>query len=188
MDKPRLDQQRVGPHPSWEYKGVHNHPKLFEMNSLVGLDDLCKKYINKETVVLELGSHQGVSTSLFCYYAKYVVAVDTWYSPGIQKLESKANNFLFRQGDISVILPIIKSKPNIRFDFIYIDADHQYTNVRRDIKLSMPLLKEGGIIGGHDFCDYLNPGVRKAVRERWSDNEIEVFKDTSWVIKGEKAK
>ena len=188
MDKPRLDQQRVGHHPSWEYKGVQNHPKLFEMNSLVGLDDLCKKYINKETVVLELGSHHGVSTSLFCYYAKYVVAIDIWHSPGIRKLQSEANNFLFKHGDIPVVCKAMKFKPSLRFDFIYIDANHDYNSVRNDIKLSMPLLKEGGIIGGHDFCDYMNPGVRKAVRERWPDNEIEVFKDTSWVIKGEKAK
>jgi predicted O-methyltransferase YrrM len=182
MDKPPLDSRRMDNNPD-----ESNLDNPDESNLLYGLDDLCKKYINKRMSVLELGSKWGVSTALFCYYAGYVVAVDTWYSTGIKKLKTEAGNLFFRKGDISVILPAIKSKRNIRFDFIYIDADHEYKNVKRDIELSTPLLKEGGIIGGHDFAKP-HVGVIKAVTEKWEHNQIEVFKDTSWVIKGEKAK
>jgi hypothetical protein len=39
------------------------------------------------------------------------------------------------------------------FDFIYIDADHQYDAVLKDLRAWYPKLKKGGIIGGHDYID-----------------------------------
>lgn len=37
------------------------------------------------------------------------------------------------------------------FDFIYIDAGHDYDSVRDDLKAWWPKLKEGGIFSGHDY-------------------------------------
>lgn len=42
-------------------------------------------------------------------------------------------------------------KQKIRFDFVYIDARHDYCSVREDITLYFNLLKHGGIISGHDY-------------------------------------
>lgn len=36
-------------------------------------------------------------------------------------------------------------------DFIYIDGSHKYKDVKKDIELYYPVLKEDGVIGGHDF-------------------------------------
>lgn len=48
-------------------------------------------------------------------------------------------------------------------DFVFIDADHKYESVVKDIKAWLPKIKKGGMISGHD---YLNPcGVKKAVDE-----------------------
>lgn len=38
-------------------------------------------------------------------------------------------------------------------DFVYIDGNHDYEYVKKDIELSLPLVREGGIIGGHDIDD-----------------------------------
>lgn len=38
-------------------------------------------------------------------------------------------------------------------DFIYIDARHDYKGVEQDLEWMWPLLKEGGIFAGHDFCN-----------------------------------
>lgn len=37
------------------------------------------------------------------------------------------------------------------FDFIYIDAGHDYDSVRDDLKAWWPKLKEGGVFSGHDY-------------------------------------
>jgi predicted O-methyltransferase YrrM len=65
-------------------------------------------------------------------------------------------------------------------DFIYIDAEHTYESVKRDLELYLPKLKKGGIIGGHDYHEVW-PGVCKAVDEKLSP--ITRFIDTSWIYK-----
>jgi hypothetical protein len=47
-------------------------------------------------------------------------------------------------------------------DFVYIDGNHRYQYVKRDIELYYPKVKEGGLVAGHDF-DYEQ--VEGAVKE-----------------------
>eukprot|EP00602_Paraphysomonas_sp_CaronLab_P001409 CAMPEP_0185026248 /NCGR_PEP_ID=MMETSP1103-20130426/10182_1 /TAXON_ID=36769 /ORGANISM="Paraphysomonas bandaiensis, Strain Caron Lab Isolate" /LENGTH=114 /DNA_ID=CAMNT_0027559757 /DNA_START=408 /DNA_END=749 /DNA_ORIENTATION=- len=41
--------------------------------------------------------------------------------------------------------------PDNFFDFIYVDARHDYKGVLVDLHTWWPKLKRGGIIGGHDY-------------------------------------
>jgi len=52
-------------------------------------------------------------------------------------------------------------RPN-EFDFVYIDAAHNYESVRQDIAAWWPRIHGGGYLAGHD---YDIPGVKEAVRE-----------------------
>ena len=47
-------------------------------------------------------------------------------------------------------------------DFVYIDANHEYPYVIKDLEYWYPKVKKGGIIAGHD---YQLEGVRDAVNE-----------------------
>ena len=52
---------------------------------------------------------------------------------------------------------------NDSVDFVFIDADHSYESVVKDINAWLPKIKKGGMISGHD---YNNPcGVKRAVNE-----------------------
>ena len=51
---------------------------------------------------------------------------------------------------------------NESLDLVFIDAAHDYTNVKTDIIKYMPKLKANGLLTGHDI-DY--PGVNQAVKE-----------------------
>lgn len=42
----------------------------------------------------------------------------------------------------------------VRFDFVYIDARHDYCSVKEDINIYYNLLKDGGIISGHDYFNH----------------------------------
>jgi hypothetical protein len=69
-------------------------------------------------------------------------------------------------------------------DFVYIDGNHDYEYVKRDITSYYPKVKEGGIIGGHDFgSKYL--GVVRAVVEFSSDRSLELMSDRYdwWIVK-----
>lgn len=50
-------------------------------------------------------------------------------------------------------------------DFVFIDASHEYEDVRDDIRAWFPKVKKGGIIAGHDYTNKDFPGVMKAVGE-----------------------
>jgi predicted O-methyltransferase YrrM len=63
-------------------------------------------------------------------------------------------------------------------DFVFIDADHEYDSVVKDINAWLPKIKQGGIISGHD---YFNPcGVKKAVDEKFG-NEVK-FNGPCWYV------
>ncbi len=92
-----------------------------------------------------------------------------------------------------------KKLKNNQFDFIFIDAAHYYSQVKKDIEQFFPKLKIGGIFSGHDcekrletvdknriekYCevdgvpnDPLHYGVIKAVGESFKDYQID---NTIW--------
>ena len=54
------------------------------------------------------------------------------------------------------------------FDLIFLDADHTYQSVIRDIECWRPRLKPGGLLAGHDYGNS-HLGVDKAVQEVFGD-------------------
>lgn len=67
---------------------------------------------------------------------------------------------------------ILESYEDNTFDMIYIDADHSYDGVKKDLELSYRKVKNGGYIMGHDYeqnfektNNVYNHGVKKAVDE-----------------------
>ena len=61
-------------------------------------------------------------------------------------------------------------------DFIFIDADHGYKSVKKDILAWAPKVKKGGLISGHDIN---LPGVYQAVQELIQDSKAAGY-DNIW--------
>lgn len=59
---------------------------------------------------------------------------------------------------------------------IFIDGDHRYEGVKRDIEMAQRLITPGGILAGHDYTDEF-PGVVQAVAEMIPNA---VRRGTSW--------
>ncbi len=113
-----------------------------------------------------------------------------------KKLKKYPVAFIYRESDkASDILPR-------ELDFIYIDANHRYSFVKKDIELYWKHIKQGGFLGGHDVSNVgmeyspnsvgnqeENPcGVIKAVTEFAIKNNlpIHISGDDWWIVKGEK--
>jgi len=71
-------------------------------------------------------------------------------------------------------------------DFIYIDGNHDYNFVNKDIRMAWEKTKKGGIIGGHDF-ELRNIGVVRAVLEFADEKKLPIkgFYTDWWFIKNE---
>lgn len=70
-----------------------------------------------------------------------------------------------------------------KLDFIYIDGNHEYSYVKKDLENSWKLLRKGGILSGHDINQ---PDVSRAVMEFIKKNNLmPYFGDRRdwWIIK-----
>ncbi len=68
-------------------------------------------------------------------------------------------------------------------DFIYIDGNHEYEYVKKDLEMYWKKIKKGGILSGHDI-QYL--GVSRALLDFAKKNKLEIlFGDRRdwWIIK-----
>jgi hypothetical protein len=73
-------------------------------------------------------------------------------------------------------------------DFVYIDGNHSYESVKKDITLYYPLIKNNGLIGGHDYTPYTETVIR-AVNEFAEEAELElhtVLPDWWFIVRHEK--
>ena len=69
-------------------------------------------------------------------------------------------------------------------DFVYIDGNHSYEAVKKDIALYYPLIKNNGLIGGHDYTPYTET-VMRAVNEFAEEAKLElhtVFPDWWFIV------
>jgi predicted O-methyltransferase YrrM len=80
------------------------------------------------------------------------------------------------KGSTQALIEIIKKRfPGRLIDFVFIDADHRYEGVKKDITSYWPLLKKGGTMAGHDYN--LND-VKCAVHDIFTINQLRFYLNT----------
>jgi len=62
-------------------------------------------------------------------------------------------------------------------DFVFLDGDHSYDSIKKDICAWLPKVKKNGIIAGHDFSNQY-PGIIQAVMETF--DYWEIWRGTHW--------
>lgn len=76
------------------------------------------------------------------------------------------------------LLDFFVKYPDLKPDYVYIDAEHTYEAVRRDIGTALGFGPKA--VCGHDYCEGWS-GVMKAVNERFGAPDM-VFEDDSWLV------
>ncbi|MGD8567331.1 MAG: class I SAM-dependent methyltransferase [Gammaproteobacteria bacterium] len=84
-----------------------------------------------------------------------------------------------RQDSLSAAADFLKR--GMAFDFIFIDADHSYEGVKRDIQAWWLLVKDGGYLCGHDYNHPRIGEVKRAVDEVF--DSVELMEDMTWFVK-----
>ena len=98
---------------------------------------------------------------------------DMVYFPGIKVMRLKSED----------AAPLFKDR---FFDLVFIDAMHDYDNVKKDIGLWLPKVKKGGVLSGHDYGNRRQPGVKKAVDEQFSNVTVDEH-STVWMTTSERS-
>lgn len=83
-------------------------------------------------------------------------------------VQDKPNLILIKGNSVD----ILRSFEDNSIDMIYIDGDHSYEGCKKDLEASLPKIRSGGWIMGHDYemnmnktRNYYDFGVKKAVDE-----------------------
>lgn len=178
---------RFTPPKSWlEKRGGANH-------QIIGLCELIC-YLDKQWAgatgknMIEIGSHAGESTFMWgaSGFFNKIVAIDPFqmnYAWAIKKLYKQnisyfdtittVENFSFRVDNKFATESI---------DFLYVDGEHTLWDLTQDLELYEPKVKVGGYIAGHDYSPPW-PDVVNLVNERYGEENITVFSDSSWLVK-----
>lgn len=153
--------------------------------------------------IVEIGSWKGKSTAFLAVEIlnsrKNIKfdCIDTWKGSKEHGLSNDTEYNQLYDTFISNISPVksicnpIRSTSieaaslykDLSLDFVYIDASHDYENVKLDIQSWYPKIKLGGIIAGHDYEPRWS-GVVQAVNEAFKSKPFYI-QNISWVHKKE---
>ena len=156
-------------YPSW-IDDIQTHVTSAEKQALYRL----ASNLPPKSILVEIGSYHGASSACIASAIRephsLLYCIDTWMNDAVS--EERENTLsIFRKNtylvssrikevrgyshDVSHLIPE-------GIDFLFIDGDHSYKGVCRDIELYLPKLKNNAILVMHD---YLHDGVMRAIHD-----------------------
>ncbi len=172
---------------------------------------LIQEHIGNNPVCgVELGVFRGENSQLICeaFPRLFLTMVDTWKAWPRDSTYYKTDEVMGRmsQNEWDAIYAeafertihcrvqilrgssaeIAESFPS-GLDFVFIDAEHTYEAVKRDIELWTPKVRLGGLVMGHDYrgkidkaCDF---GISRAVHESFGEANVIARPGLIWCVK-----
>lgn len=113
--------------------------------------------------VVEIGVRNGGTASLWCNLASGTVVGVDWTgrdSLGVETIElgkameSEFPNYRFVCGDSHQYSTVHQVRDHVReVDMLFLDGDHSYDGVKKDLELYRSLVRVGGCVVFHDIVD-----------------------------------
>lgn len=172
------------------------------MTNIISRKDLISKLVPPDTIGIEVGIFTGTFTRelLDGCNPKKILCIDLWDSGRIDWfVHNKETNTWKSEGSSSsdalsvfninmkeeiernIVVPIRGRSPEILhslrsdyFDWIYLDGQHDYRTLSKELIESKRIVKNGGYIMGHDYCS-LFPGIVRAVDEFATREKLELI-------------
>lgn len=165
-----------------DYSKFHLPQKYIDNVKLLANRTDMLHYMPKNAKIAEIGVHRGMFSQEIMKITspEYFVLIDIWdtaMQPNAdnnikfvretfaKEIENKTVKVVRGDGAKSIGM-----EADQYFDWIYIDAEHSYNSVYRELRAVLPKIKTNGIICGHDYNDCYMPalcqyGVVEAVNE-----------------------
>ncbi len=178
----RLVDMKYGMRPMIRYIKKNNNSK-----QLVGCEIGVRKGTNAENILTILNMEKLYLVDPYEAYTEMQSNGKTVEDSPHIFLEAAKKN-LKRFGDKKAFIfkkseDAVDDVPN-NLDFCYIDGCHNYENVKSDIELYYNKVKDGGVLGGHDF-GVAFPFLCQAVVDFAKKNNLVIYgaRRDWWVIK-----
>lgn len=145
--------------------------------------------------VLEIGSYRGLSAWCMAHSARHISCLDTfraWTNGQTQNTEEEGfttlDAFLDAMKDFTNVSHAVGTSMQglhifeLAYDMIFLDANHEYDEVRKDIGKWWPRVKPGGVMALHDYGHWDYPGVKRAADEVFGDLGEYAPGTQDWVV------
>ncbi len=148
---------------------------------------IASRFANQDKIIgAEVGVFTGYFSEILCQKMPKLelLCVDPWAWGKYERHEQEAlerlepyNTIIMKEYSVEASLKV----PDASLDFVYIDAAHDYENVKKDIEAWTPKVRIGGIVSGDDFYEFPSGkgGVMQAVTEFTSNHRYDL-KLTKW--------
>jgi len=161
------------------------------------ISDFLKKENKKDLIGVEIGTASGDNAKclLKTLSIKKLYLIDPWieysedgklknYNKNEQKCRKRLSQWIDKIVYVKKYSEDAVGYLPDNVDFIYIDGNHQYEFVKKDIELYYPKVKAGGVLGGDDFCGNFI-GVVRAVLEFVDKNNLKLQSRINdwWIVK-----
>lgn len=114
------------------------------------------------------------------YYIKHGSSLvgEQMYQFVLKRLGDKEDIVIIKKPSLEAVKDL-----DVIFDFIYVDGDHSYEEVKKDLNAWYPKVKEGGVFCGDDYQEGAWQGVIDAVNEFAEEKKKKLhLKDFEWWI------
>lgn len=151
---------------------IPTHMTRAELSSLYELALSCAT----GAAVLEIGSYYGASSCYLGAALKQIngrlICVDTWSNETMPEgTRDTYEIFMKNLAPLNSIVSVRRKRSEDllttdlpdKLDMVFIDGDHSYLSVKRDVNIVMPLIAEEGILAFHDIKWF--QGVTRVVGE-----------------------
>lgn len=183
--------------PGSEY-GLHTMKQKTNSSSLfisrLALVEHCNKVLPSDPIVVEVGVFHGYFSPhlLKIFKPKSLFLIDTFSTDDfITRKFTAASHFEYikqkfvNESNVKCIQGLswdaLNTLDDNSCDYIYIDADHSYESVKKDINVALKKIKHGGVVQFNDYCNFSaleqsRYGVQDAVNEliEMSDNTYDI--------------
>lgn len=168
------------------------------METIIGTsrDFLFSEILPKNCICAEIGVRDGFNAQRILNISnpKKLYLIDSWDYTNIRGILEEDRNRLMgaAKNQYEGVIEKFKNNNNIEiirklsveaskqfednyFDWVYIDAFHDYLSVKEDCESWCPKIGGGGYLCGHDYVDPTKPDVLKAVNEFCKENKLEII-------------
>lgn len=113
-------------------------------NSIISKWNSCKTYVMVDPWLQQKNYDDAANVENELQNQRFISSMNV-----VNRYSSRVEFFILRTTSEKA-LPYLSGK---LYDFIYLDARHDYMSVKCDIEWYYPLVKPGGILAGHDYQD-----------------------------------
>lgn len=156
-----------------------------QLTGFIQFLEKCREINSKGCLFVEIGANIGESCLLASSFdfIDMVVSIDPFSEDQFLEYKKRTRHCsrkFLRNKSESVVTKFNDSE----IDVLYLDGDHSYESVKKGLELYYPKVREGGVIGGHDYGK-AHEGTVKAVDEFCEEYDLKIdskFMDSSFLI------